>query len=160
MSVEDATDFARTISGSTEENFFSHLGAFEERERLADEISKTLYSSDVKEAAEDAAKNLGNNFTSALSEEFESLSGKFFSNGQSACESFGKGFMSSLNSVLDELSSSISAGVSGLGYGNIFGGGVSNVENNTSYNIYNPQSPDETIRLMREKDEMKKMMLE
>ncbi|MEE0944881.1 MAG: hypothetical protein UIM24_05465 [Clostridia bacterium] len=160
MSIEDATDFARTISGTSDENFFSHLRAFEEREKLADEISKTLYSSEVKEAAEDAAKKLGSNFTSALSEEFESLSGKFFSNGQSACESFGEGFMSSLNSVLDELSRSISAGVSSLGYGNIFSGGVSNIENNTSYNIYNPQSPDETIRLMREKDEMKKMMLE
>lgn len=160
MSIEDATDFARTISGTGDEDLFSHLSAYEQREKLAGEISKLLYSSEVTDAAKNAANNLGTNFSDALAKELESLSGKFFTSGQSACESFGNGFMSSLSAVLRELSKSVSAGISGLGYGGISSGNVSNVENNTSYNIYNPQSPEETIRLMREKDELKKMMLE
>ena len=160
MSVEDATDFARAISGTTDEMLKKHLAGFERREELAEEISKALYSTDAAEAAQDAAKNLGNDFSYALAEELETLSGKFFTSGKSACDSFGEGFMSNLNKVLAELSKSVVTGLNELGYPNLLSGGVSNVENNTSYNIYNPESPAETMRLIREKDELKKMMLE
>ena len=161
MSIDDALDFARALLGNTEEKLYEHLGAFEERKMLADQISKALFSEETADAADSAARNLGENFTEALTEELSSLSGKFFSSGESACESFGEGFMSALESVLSNLSSRITASVSSLGYGNLSAGGdTNNIENNTNYNIYGSSTPTETIRLMREKEQMKKMMLE
>ncbi len=161
MPIQDALDFARALLGNTEEKFYEHLGAFEEREMLAESISKALFSEEAADAADSAARNLGENFTEALTDELSSLSGKFFSSGESACESFGEGFMATLDRVLSSLSARISAGVSSLGYGNLSGGGnTNNIENNTSYNIYGSSTPTETIRLMREKEQMKKMMLE
>lgn len=160
MSIEDATDFARTISGTEDGVLFSHLDAYEEREKIADRISRTLFSTEVSEAAETAAKNLGSDFTDALGDELSSLSDKFFASGKSACESFGEGFLSSLDAVLGDLSRAVISGAAGLGYDGALQGGSSNVENNTSYNFYNAASPQETIRLLREREELKKMMLE
>lgn len=161
MPIEEALDFARALLGNTEEKLYEHLGAFEERKMLAEQISKALFSEEAADAADSAARNLGDNFTDALSEELSSLSGKFFSSGESACESFGEGFMATLDSVLSNLSAKIAAGMSSLGYGEFAAGGdTNNIENNTSYNIYGSSAPTETIRLMREKEQMKKMMLE
>lgn len=161
MPIEDALDFARALLGNTEEKFYEHLGAFAERKTLSDQIARALFSEETADAADSAARNLGENFTDALTEELSSLSGKFFSSGESACESFGEGFMATLDRVLSSLSSRISAGVSSLGYGGLLSGGdTNNIENNTSYNIYGSSTPTETIRLMREKEQMKKMMLE
>lgn len=161
MSIEDALDFAKALLGNTEEALYKHLGAFEEREMLAESISKALFSEETADAADSAARNLGKNFSDALADELSSLSGKFFSSGESACESFGEGFMATLDRVLSGLSSRISAGVMALGYDNLLSGGdTNNIENNTNYNIYGSSTPTETIRLMREKEQMKKMMLE
>lgn len=161
MSIDDALDFARALLGNTEEKFYQHLSAFEEREMLAESISKALFSEETADAADSAARNLGESFTEALTDELSGLSGKFFSSGESACESFGEGFMATLDRVLSGLSARISAGVSALGYDNLLSGGdTNNIENNTNYNIYGSSTPTETIRLMREKEQMKKMMLE
>ncbi|MBS7297530.1 MAG: hypothetical protein KIG65_00455 [Eubacteriales bacterium] len=160
MSVDEATDFARALSGTGDEKLFEHLEAYEEREALAERISNLLYSGDVADAAQNAAQNLGVDFTAALAEEIDSLSGKFFSSGESACESFGEGFMAELGNVMVELSKAIADGVSGLGYDSILNGSASNVENNTSYNIYNSASPEETIRLLRDREELKRLMIE
>lgn len=161
MSIEDALDFARAILGNTEDKFYEYLGEFAERKELADEISKALFSEETEDAADIAARSLGASFKNSLSEELSKLSGEFFSSGESACESFGEGFMKTLDGVLADLSVKISAGVSALGYGNtVLAGDTTNVENNTSYNIYGTASPSETIRLVREREQMKKMMLE
>lgn len=162
MSVEEGIDFGRMLSATSDETLFGHLSAFEEQQRLADEISKSLYSTDVSDAADRAARNLGADFSSALGDELEGLSGKFFTSGESACKSFGEGFMASLEGVLAELSAGIAEGVAGLGYGQNgnLGYSQSSVENNTSYNIYGTSTPAETIRLLREREEIKQMMLD
>lgn len=161
MQVEDALDFARALLGNTEEKLYEHLGAFEERKMLAERISKSLFSEEAADAADSAARNLGTNFSEALADELSELSGKFFTSGESACESFGDGFMATLDNVMSNLSARIAAGMSSLGYDNFaLGGDTNNIENNTNYNIYGSSTPTETIRLMREKEQMKRMMLD
>ena len=159
MSVEDAVDFANALLGASDSKLGEYLSGYAKKQELAEHISRNLFSDEVQDAANSAARNLGSEFTNALEDELEGLSGKFFSSGEEACKSFGEGFLSNLETVLDELSAQIAAGAASL----LSGGSVttgSNVENNTSYNIYGAASPAETIRLLREREEMKQLMME
>ena len=68
--------------------------------------------------------------------------------------------MKTLGEVLSELSAGIAAGAMELGgSGAVYAGGQS-VENNTSYNIYGAATPAETIRLLREQEELKQLMMQ
>ena len=153
MNVDDAIDFANSLLGATDEKFISYLGGFEKKQELAKQISKQLFSSEVSDAADSSARQLGGEFSDALAEELEGLSGKFFSSGEEACKSFGEGFMSKLDSVLSQLSEQITAGAAAFSAG-------TNVENNTSYNIYGAATPEDTIRALREREEMKQLMIQ
>lgn len=160
MSVEDASDFARTMLNVSDSRLSEYLGAFEYKQQLVQNISESLFEDDVSEAADSAARSLGSDFSTALSDELEGLSGKFFSTGEEACRSFGDGFMKTLGEVLSELSAGIAAGAMELGgSGAVYAGGQS-VENNTSYNIYGAATPAETIRLLREQEELKQLMMQ
>lgn len=161
MPVEDALDFVRVLLGNTEEKFYGHLAAFEKRSLLAESISKALFSEEASDAADSAARNLGANFSEALADELSGIADKFFTSGENACESFGEGFMSMLDSVMSGLTSRIAQGMASLGYGDFVpNGDTNNIENHTNYNIYGSSAPTETIRLMREKEQMRKMMLD
>ncbi|MBQ7793228.1 MAG: hypothetical protein IJ366_01790 [Clostridia bacterium] len=156
MSVTDATDFARVLTSISSEELSGYLGEYERRQELAENISKTLFSSEVTDTATIAGQNLGTDFAEALSGELSELSGKFFTSGESACKSFGQGFISSLSGVLAELSTEIARGIGELGLtGDSLGGSV---ENNTNYNIYGADTAEDTIRLIREREEIKKML--
>lgn len=160
MSVEDAQDFANALLGASDSKLNEYLSGYAKKQELAEQISKNLFSDEVQDAADSAARNLGNEFTNALEEELDSLSGKFFSGGEEACKSFGEGFLANLETVLSELSAQISAGAAGLLSAGSLQASGTNVENNTSYNIYGTSSPAETIRLLREREEMKQLMME
>ncbi len=154
MSITDATDFARLIKGVSMENLAEHLGEYERRQELSESISKSLFASEITDTATLAGKNLGEEFTDALADELSELDGKFFTSGESACKSFGEGFLASLSEVMAKLTASIDINAI------IRGGTGSNVENNTSYNIYQNGGAEDTLRLLREKEEMKSMLLD
>ncbi len=154
MSVTEATDFARVLSVISEEELTGYLGDYQRRQELTDTISKTLFSSEITDTAALAGEKLGTNLADAILDEMSKLSGRFFTTGESACQSFGEGFMSSLSEVMSRLSAQI--GASAIGLGGISG---NSVENNTSYNIYGNGQAEETIRLIREREEMKNMLL-
>ena len=159
MSVEDAIDFANTMLGASDEKLAEYLSGYAKKQELAEQLSRNLFSDEVQDAADAAARNLGGEFAGALEEELDGLSGKFFSSGEEACRSFGDGFLANLETVLGELSAQISTGAAALISGGV-SAAASNVENNTSYNIYGVASPAETIRLLREREEMKQLMME
>lgn len=160
MDIEEAGDFAQAILGVSEQKLSEYFSEYEHKQELAESISQSLFSAQTAEAAQSAAQNLGAEFSSALYDELDSLEGKFFSTGEEACRSFGDGFMASLSEVLEELSAAITAGAAGLGSASAAISGASSVENNTSYNIYASASPAETIRLLREQEELKRLMTE
>lgn len=156
MSVEQGIDFASSLFNMEESDFASHLLGFERKNELAEKIAAMLYSSEITEAGKSAGRSLGKDFTEELSGELEGLEGKFFSTGEEACRSFSDGFMSQLENVLKELSAQIEVNVLRALGGD---GAPQNIENNTSYNIYGQTGAD-TIRLLREQDERRRLMLE
>lgn len=68
MSVEDASDFARTMLNVSDSRLSEYLGAFEYKQQLVQNISESLFEDDVSEAADIAARSLGSDFSTALSE--------------------------------------------------------------------------------------------
>ncbi len=158
MSVDEATDFAGLIAYTDKDELFKHLAGFENRQYLAEKISNVLFSDETKSAADSAGRNLGKDFSQSLLDEMESLDGEFFIKGQNAMKSFSDGFMANFDSLIGALSKKISeSAVSVLG--NDFGVvNPGNVQNNWNYNIYQSGSPQDTIRLIREQEELNKML--
>ena len=158
MSVDEASDFASIVAYSDEKELFKHLAGFENRQYLSEKISNLLFSDETKNVADNAGKSLGKDFSQALLDEMDSLGGEFFTKGQNALKSFSDGFMANFDSLIDALSKKISESAVGV-LGNEFGGVPrSNVENNWNYSIYQSGSPEDTIRLIREQEELKKML--
>lgn len=153
MSVEDAADYAQLILGATDQKLSEYLGAYERKQEIADRIASELFSTDVSDAADSAARNLGAEFNAALAEELSALAGKFFTSGEEACKSFGEGFLSGIGDVMAQLSDSIAVGAREFFTG-------TSVENNTSYNIYGAATPAETIRYIRQYDELHAMRVQ
>ncbi len=157
MSVDEATDFASLIAFADEKELFSHLAGFENRQYLAESISNLLFSDETKGTADSAGRNLGKEFSMSLLDEMESLDGEFFIKGQNAMKSFSDGFMANFDSLIGALSKKISESAVSV-FGSETGAVSNNIENNTSYNIYPGSSPQDTIRLIREQEEIKKML--
>lgn len=156
MSMEDATDLARALLNGSEQRITNFYEGFARKQELVEQISKDLFSTEIQDAADSAGRRLGDEFGEALSDELEGLSGKFFTSGEEACKSFSDGFMANIQSVLAGLSAEITAGAAAA----MSTGIEQSIENNTSYNIYGATTPGETIRLLREKEEMKQLMME
>ena len=133
------------------------MSGFENRQLLAEKISNLLFSDETKSVAEVSGRNLGKDFSLSLLDEMGSLDGEFFIKGQNAMESFSQGFMANFDSLINALSKKISESAVSV-FGSELTGGTNNVENNWSYNIYSDGSPQDTIRLIREQEEIKRML--
>ena len=156
MSVDQGIDFATALAGYSDSAFAEHMLGFEQKNAYAEKISEMLYSSEISDAGKSAARNLGKDFSAELSDELSGLSGKFFSTGEEACKSFSSGFLSQLDNVLKDLRAQIEVQtMRALGAGSA----SQNVENNTSYNIYG-RIDDNTMRVVRESDERRRLMLD
>ncbi|MDO4618450.1 MAG: hypothetical protein Q4B31_02890 [Clostridia bacterium] len=157
MSIDEATDFASLLTNVKDTEFNAHLASFERRQYLSEEISNLLFCEETKSAAQNAAINLGKDFSDALLDEMESVDGELYMRGQSAAESFGSGFMESFRAILMSLSEEIANGTSIVSHDSLMGIVGGNIENNTSYNIYPADSASDTIRAIKEYEEVKRL---
>lgn len=151
LSVAEGIDFAKILTGTGEQKFTDYLDEYAKKTDLSKSISNMLMTTEVSDTCATAGENLGKSFTNALSEELESLSGKFFSTGEEACKSFSQGFASKIAETLSQLSAQIYIDANKTLAGS--------VENNTSYNIYSDNSPSETIRKLKQQEELKELIL-
>lgn len=161
MSVEEGLTFADFITRLPYDEVEKYLTSWAKKQDIASEISKNLYSDEVREIYDRNTESMAKDMISKLEESFGTLPENFFDEGVAAAMGFGEGFINSIDSVFDGIRAKIEEGMSVLmpNTNAISASGGSNVQNSTYYNIYGSSSAKSTALEIYKQDTMKRMLV-
>ena len=162
MSVEEGMTFSAFLARLPEDMSREYLQSWSKKQSLAEEISKNLYSDEAKDIYDKSIDNMASNMISKLEESFGTLPDNFFEEGVASALGFGEGFISSMEDVFTSIRQKLENGLQTLTpSASIFGtsGGSTVIENSTSYNIYQSQSPKSTAMEIYKQDTLKRMLV-
>ena len=96
MSVDEGASFAKLLMGATDAEFYDYINKYFEKESLAEQLSKDIYSDEFEKAANDAKGILTKAFETAGYEVPEG----FFDIGIDSAEEFSRGFLEEIGDML------------------------------------------------------------
>lgn len=159
MDINDAAGFSGYLTNIDKSVLTDYIKKWTEKMQLSDEVAKGFFSEESQQLMSDYGIDMANTFKEGISESLADVPDEFFKTGTDACQQFKNGFLSSVDSVMDEINKKV---LSKASY--IFGDFStpetvsSSVTNNSSYNIYGAINPEQTA-LEIFKEETKKRML-
>lgn len=161
MSVEEGLTFSEFLTRLPEKKVTEYLTAWSEKQNLAKEISKNLYSDEAMDIYNTNIKNMASNMISILEENFGNLPENFFEEGVASALGFGDGFISSINAVFNNIRSQIDNEFLRLmpNSADLTAQNNTVIENSTSYNIYGGSSPKSTALEIYKYDQLKRMLV-
>ena len=162
MSVEEGMTFSAFLARLPEDMSREYLLSWSKKQNLAEEISKNLYSDEAQDIYDKNIENMASSMISKLEESFGTLPDNFFEEGVASALGFGEGFISSMETVFSSIRQKLETGLQTLTpNASVFGpaGGSTVIENSTSYNIYQSQSPKSTAMEIYKQDTLKRMLV-
>lgn len=147
MDIDEGTRFANELLKAKPEDYDAFMASYAERAAVSKEISKNLYSDDMREAAEDAAANAGNTFMEKLRERFGDVPDDFLQTGEFAGQNFSDGFLPYLNGLFEsfrlqmaEFAASFAPAMGGAGKAGAYA-----VGGNSYHTTYKIQATGQTV---------------
>lgn len=159
MDINDAAGFSGYLTNIDKSVLTDYIKKWTEKMQLSDEVAKGFFSEESQQLMSDYGIDMANTFKEGISESLADVPDEFFKTGTDACQQFKNGFMSSIDSVMSEISDKVLSKAS-MVFGNVStpDNTSSSVTNNSSYNIYGAINPEQTA-LEIFKEETKKRML-
>lgn len=152
LSVTDGSAFADILLESDDEKFKGYINDWAVKQNLSDAISKNLY------AEEENAEKAADNIVDSLKNRFRDIPEDFFENGVSSVKNFGEGFLSELDSVIENIKAAVTEKMSSVSAQMSFSVPQA-TQNNSYYNIYGTESAAGTVKELEDYDTFKKMMV-
>ncbi len=120
MSVDDAKILTDLLLSASEEDFNRHFELYDARNELAENMATTYYADDYNGVIQ--------NMSTELQKAFSELPQDFFAHGQDIADGFANGFISEMNSLMQDLSLEVPVIPTGSE--------TNNVENSTFSPVY------------------------
>ena len=152
LSVSDGASFADILLEADDERFKEYIGDWAAKQNLSESISENLY------AEEQNAGNAAAAIVENLKSRFQDVPQNFFENGVSSVKNFGDGFLSELDSVVQNIKSALAEKLAAVS-SEVSLSAPSSTQNNSYYNIYGSSSSSATVKELEDYDTFKKMMV-
>lgn len=160
LNVGEAIGFSNYLMNQSDEKLVHYLEKWVEKINLSEVISKTLYYDEADAVVEAYTQDL----TTALSEEMikglAEIPDVFYQSGTESCNEFRDGFLSAFDNVMNEITVEIDKKLTLMMPDVSYPVTNNSITNNSSYNIYESSSPQDTVLEIYKQDTKKRMLTE